>query len=143
MKVHSPSALISVLLFGGATVWRILDFSGAHDLFFICAMLYLIPKGLYVAFTEEGKKEDEQNEQLSRRAYRALFGKAGPFMPYLPLFCIVLASFLFRWFALPVWVWYLMLGASLVLACWIGAVFRRQLQREKERWYAEHRNEKD
>ena len=85
MKVYSWKTLLAVIFIGGPllvhNVMQIREefFSG---IVMTVIALYLIVKGLYVSFTEEGYKEDQENGVRGKRVFRKLFGRFAPIMPY-------------------------------------------------------------
>ena len=113
MKIYSWKALFAALLAIAYMLYEAAHFRGFVSLVLILFILYLTVRAFWVAFSEEACRKDEEKAARGKRVWVSLFGKAGPWVPYLPF--LLLGAAVAVALAQPTWV-----GPVLVL--WIGFI---------------------
>ena len=113
MKVYSWKTLFAALLAIAYMLYEAAHFRGFASLVLILFFLYLTVRAFGVAFSEEACRKDQEKAAQAKKVWVSLFGKAGPWVPYLPF--LLLAAAVGTALARPTWV-------GPVLALWGGFI---------------------
>lgn len=135
MKVYNWKTLL-VTVFGACgglayTIYNLCQERTVLHVTWVVMFGVWIVQGLMASLTEEGHAKDVENGKRGERAYRKLFGKFAPIMPWGELILFGIAWVFSR--ALPErpWVCLCFVIAALVYEVWLIAVVNREAEREK------------
>lgn len=135
MKVYSwKTLMVTVFGTGGMLVYAVVRMYRGDWLFgavLAVMALGMAVEGLEASLTEKGYRKDVETGIRGKRAYRALFGKLAPVMPYGAV--ILMGAGAASALALPELPWAALafvLGAP-AYQLWLARALRRQLDREE------------
>lgn len=97
MKVVSWKTLIVTLILGGGLLYfavRGCLNKEPASLLWLCFVVYMIAKGIFVSFSAEAYEDDKKRAAIGKRLYREKFGIFAPIMPYLHILIILLDALL-------------------------------------------------
>lgn len=97
MKVVSWKTLIVTLILGGGLLYfavRGCLNKEPASLLWLCFVVYMIAKGIFVSFSAEAYEDDKKRAAIGKRLYKEKFGIFAPIMPYLHILIILLDALL-------------------------------------------------
>ena len=139
MKAGRWKIFIVTLILGGGLLYfavRDVGYKEPMSLLWMCFVVYLIGKGIFVSFSEEAYKDDKKRAATGKRLFQEKLGIFAPIMPYLHILAIILDAFLVKLCPLTMPIKFLILSilmASVVYAFWLSRWYKKSMKAALEK----------
>lgn len=138
MKVYSwKTLLVTILVGGGVLIYKIKDIMAGEmsEILFMMFWGYLIIKGLWVSFTEEGSQVDKRNEAINKTVFNKLFGKWAFIVQMGGFILILLAGVIIKLIPSQKWLSFFLFMGGLVYYIVIGILVRKPMKEERRKYF--------